>query len=156
MGWGIRRSKKIGLFRLNMSKSGLGVSFGVPGARIGINSKGKQYVRGGIPGTGLFYQQQLGNSRRQQAPASASSTNIPPKVAWGIIIGVVLLVVFALSVAVNNQPAQPVATTQPVAVQPATVQPMKSKPKAKKRRHKIKATEHVDSQQSTPKVTQEN
>lgn len=141
MGWGIRRSKKIGLFRLNMSKSGLGVSFGVPGARIGINSKGKKYVRGGVPGTGLFYQQQLGTgSRRQQATASASSTNIPPKVAWGIIIGVVVLVLFAFGVVLtDNQPAQAVGTPQPAVAQPvATEQPVKTKPKTKRRRHRTR------------------
>ena len=49
MGWSFRRSKSFGLFRFNYSKSGLGFSFGVPGARVGVNAKGKKYVRGGIP-----------------------------------------------------------------------------------------------------------
>jgi hypothetical protein len=59
MGWSFRRSKSFGLFRLNFSKSGVGYSFGVPGARIGLSAKGKKYVRGGIPGTGLSYQSSL-------------------------------------------------------------------------------------------------
>jgi hypothetical protein len=37
-------------------QSGIGYSFGVPGARVGVNAKAKKYVRGGIPGTGLYYQ----------------------------------------------------------------------------------------------------
>jgi hypothetical protein len=59
MGWSFRRSKKFGLFRLNFSKSGIGYSIGVKSARIGVNAKGKNYVRGGIPGTGLYYQSTL-------------------------------------------------------------------------------------------------
>lgn len=47
MGWSFRRSKSFGLFKLNLSKSGIGFSFGVAGARVGVNSKGKKYVRGG-------------------------------------------------------------------------------------------------------------
>jgi hypothetical protein len=41
MGWSFRRSKSFGLFKLNFSKSGIGYSFGVKGARIDINAKGK-------------------------------------------------------------------------------------------------------------------
>ena len=55
MGWSFRRCESFGLFKLNFSKSGVGFSFGVPGARVGVNAKGKKYVRGGIPGTGLYY-----------------------------------------------------------------------------------------------------
>lgn len=39
MGFRFRKSVKIGPVRLNVSKSGLGVSAGVKGARIGVNSK---------------------------------------------------------------------------------------------------------------------
>ena len=50
-----RRSMKIapGL-RLNFSKSTLGLSFGVPGARLSINTRGEIYGSTGIPGTGLY------------------------------------------------------------------------------------------------------
>lgn len=72
MGWSFRRSKSFGLFRLNFSKSGIGFSFGVPGARVGVNSKGKKYVRGGIPGTGLYYQSSLPDAQQGEAPQSAA------------------------------------------------------------------------------------
>jgi tetratricopeptide (TPR) repeat protein len=50
-----RRSMKIapGL-RLNFSKSTLGLSFGIPGARVSVNTKGDVYTSAGIPGTGLY------------------------------------------------------------------------------------------------------
>lgn len=40
--------------RVNLSKSGVGMSAGVRGARIGVNSKGKTYSSVGIPGTGIY------------------------------------------------------------------------------------------------------
>jgi len=43
--------------RLNLSKSGLGVSAGVRGLRVGIDSKGRSYVNACIPGTGLSVRQ---------------------------------------------------------------------------------------------------
>ena len=50
-----RRSMKIapGL-RLNFSKSGMGLSLGVPGARVSVNTRGDVYASTGIPGTGLY------------------------------------------------------------------------------------------------------
>lgn len=51
MGFYIRKSFKLGPIRFNLSKSGVGVSAGVKGARVGVNPKGKKYLqvgRGGI------------------------------------------------------------------------------------------------------------
>ncbi|MGQ9495791.1 MAG: DUF4236 domain-containing protein [Thermoanaerobaculaceae bacterium] len=51
MGFYIRKSFRMGPIRLNLSKSGLGVSIGVPGARVGLTPLGESYVhlgRGGI------------------------------------------------------------------------------------------------------------
>ena len=41
--------------RLNVSKSGVGLSAGVPGARVGIDSKGRTYESAGVPGSGVLY-----------------------------------------------------------------------------------------------------
>lgn len=50
-----RRSiKLIPGVRLNFSKSAIGLSVGVPGARISVNTKGDVYTSAGIPGTGLY------------------------------------------------------------------------------------------------------
>ncbi|MCU1285325.1 MAG: hypothetical protein JWO13_1675 [Acidobacteriales bacterium] len=56
MGWYLRKSVGFGPLRVNLSKSGLGYSFGVRGARIGSGPKGT-YVR--IGRGGLYYQQYL-------------------------------------------------------------------------------------------------
>ncbi len=63
MPWGFRRSLKIaGPLRLNFSKSGLGLSLGVPGLHIGTGPRGR-YVRAGVPGTGVYYRKSLKGPR---------------------------------------------------------------------------------------------
>ena len=60
MPWGFRRSLRIaGPLRLNFSKSGLGLSLGVPGLHIGRGPRGS-YLRAGLPGTGIYYRKSLG------------------------------------------------------------------------------------------------
>src|SRR6185437_6319764 len=56
MGWYLRKSVGFGPFRVNLSKSGIGYSFGVRGARIGANSRGT-YIRMGRGG--VYYQKYL-------------------------------------------------------------------------------------------------
>src|SRR5437588_12180210 len=61
--WGFRRSLRIaGPLRLNLSKSGLGLSLGVPGLHIGTGPRGR-YVRAGVPGTGVYYRKSLNSPR---------------------------------------------------------------------------------------------
>ncbi len=56
MGLRFRKSIGIGkLFRVNFSKSGIGYSFGVPGARISRSAKGDVKTTYSIPGTGISY-----------------------------------------------------------------------------------------------------
>ncbi len=56
MGWYIRKSLSLGPLRLNLSRSGVGASFGVKGARIGVGPRGS-YVHVGRGG--LYYRQNL-------------------------------------------------------------------------------------------------
>lgn len=56
MGWYLRKSVKFGPLRVNFSKSGIGYSFGVKGARIGTGPRGP-YIAGGR--YGLYYRQSL-------------------------------------------------------------------------------------------------
>ena len=49
-----RKSKKLGPFRLTVSKSGFSVSSGVKGARVSMNSKRQARRTFSIPGTGIF------------------------------------------------------------------------------------------------------
>jgi len=50
MAFYLRKSFRMGPVRLNLSKSGLGVSTGVTGARIGLTSQGKAYFHAGRGG----------------------------------------------------------------------------------------------------------
>jgi len=56
MGFIFRKSVKLAPgVRLNFSKRGLGISAGVPGARLSVSSKGRITGSTGIPGTGMRY-----------------------------------------------------------------------------------------------------
>ena len=77
---GFRFSKRIRLHKLvnlNLSKGGVGVSVGVPGARFSINSKGRSQASVGIPGTGLSYVKAFGTkSSKNKAKKSLASNQI--------------------------------------------------------------------------------
>ncbi|MGN6569029.1 MAG: DUF4236 domain-containing protein [Flavipsychrobacter sp.] len=62
MGWTFRSSKKIGLFRINFSRSGISYSFGVKGARINSGPKGT-YVTFGA--NGIYYKRKSGQNNSQ-------------------------------------------------------------------------------------------
>lgn len=53
----LRKSVKLGPLRLNLSKSGVGASFGVKGARVGVKPSGQRYVHAGRHG--LYYRANL-------------------------------------------------------------------------------------------------
>jgi len=55
MGFSYRKSVKLGPFRINASKSGLGYSVGGKGFRTGVSAKGRRYSTFSVPGTGLSY-----------------------------------------------------------------------------------------------------
>lgn len=60
--------------RLNFSKETVGLSFGVPGARYTMNSKGRRTVSAGIPGTGLYNVETLDSGARSSRSRDSSST----------------------------------------------------------------------------------
>jgi len=60
--WRFRRSVRLpGGFRLNLSKSGLGYSWGFRGFRVGRDSRGRIVKSMSIPGTGLYSRQYMTN-----------------------------------------------------------------------------------------------
>ena len=63
MAFYLRKGFNFGPIRINLSKSGLGVSAGVKGARLGVNSRGQSYVHGGRHG--LYYRKNLGTINPQ-------------------------------------------------------------------------------------------
>jgi hypothetical protein len=60
VGFYLRKSFRMGPVRLNLSKSGLGMSAGVRGARLGISSTGRSYVHAGRGG--LYLRRYLDSS----------------------------------------------------------------------------------------------
>src|SRR5438552_3075059 len=57
MAWYLRKALKLGPLRLNLSKSGIGWSLGVKGARIGTKPSGRRYVHLGRHG--IYYRRSL-------------------------------------------------------------------------------------------------
>ena len=60
--------------RLSVNKDSVGMSFGVPGARYTINSKGRRTVSTGIPGTGLYNVETLSSGKRSTRGGSKPAT----------------------------------------------------------------------------------
>lgn len=75
MAWWFQRSKKVGPFRINLSKNGIGVSVGVRGARVGVDSRGRVYRHLSLPGTGLRSREYLSTQKR----ASGGEGFRPPR-----------------------------------------------------------------------------
>lgn len=78
MGFRYRKSIRVGkYFRINVSRSGVGYSFGVPGARITHSPNGRVTTTVGIPGTGLSYSESHGGSSARSARSNHRSGTIP-------------------------------------------------------------------------------
>ena len=77
MGWNFRKSLRFGLFRINLSKSGVGYSVGLPGYRLGKDAKGRSYQQMSIPGTGIYRRDyiQSGTPRAQPTQPQQSSAS---------------------------------------------------------------------------------
>ena len=60
--------------RLNFGKETVGLSFGVPGARYTINSKGRRTISTGIPGTGIYNVETLSSGTRSSSRSNSSAT----------------------------------------------------------------------------------
>jgi Protein of unknown function (DUF4236) len=75
MGFYIRKSVSAGPFRFNLSRSGVGVSVGVKGFRIGSGPRGN-YVHMGRGG--LYYRASLGRPRRSSGLRNLGSTPYRP------------------------------------------------------------------------------
>jgi Protein of unknown function (DUF4236) len=127
-------------------KSGIGFSFGVPGARVGVNAKGKKYVRGGIPGTGIYYQSSLPDAEPGQAPQPGqppqSTASISP---LGILIAVLVvgLIIYGMSSSTQTTtsvPAAPVPQVVAPVAAPVTPKHVVRKHRGKHAAHRAAAT----------------
>jgi hypothetical protein len=79
MGFYVRKSVRAGPFRFNLSKSGLGVSAGVPGFRVGTGPRGN-YIRAGKGG--VYYRATLGG-HAQPSPHPRQSRPSSPQASPG-------------------------------------------------------------------------
>lgn len=68
MGWGYRKSIKMGPFRINLSKSGVGHSVGGRGARYTRTADGRREMTFRIPGTGLSWRRPMGRRSDRRRP----------------------------------------------------------------------------------------
>ena len=100
MGFRLRKSIKLfGGIKLNLSKSGVGISGGVKGARVSIGPRGTRTTLS-VPGTGMSYVSEKGLKKRpgkqtskQQVPMTKAHTARPYKgIRWlvGSIIGLMM------------------------------------------------------------------
>ena len=74
MGFYIRKSVKAGPFRFNLSKSGIGVSAGVPGFRVGTGPRGN-YVHMGR--NGVYYRASLNEQHTSSSPRHQQQLRTP-------------------------------------------------------------------------------
>ena len=96
---GLRFQRRIKLFpgvRINLSKSGVGVSVGDRGAHFGIDSRGRRYTSVGLPGTGLSWReyQHKPVARRCDLCAPGHVHISPGVVAIALLIAVVVVLLF--------------------------------------------------------------
>lgn len=103
MGMRFRKSIKLGGgTKLNLSKSGVGISTGVKGFRVSKNTSGRSRVTASLPGTGLSYVNEFGSSgisAGDSTPSSGTSSGSSgkgPKKNRGKLIGSLVMILLVL------------------------------------------------------------
>jgi len=90
MGFTFRKSKSLGPFRVNMSRSGVGFSVGGKGFRSGVSSRGRRYSTFSLPGTGVGYTMTHGGTdrkRKTKAGAGCMIMLVPAGVLLLFLLG---------------------------------------------------------------------
>ena len=88
MGFRLYKSVRLGKgVRLNLSKTGVGISGGVPGARYSVHSSGRTTRTVGAPGTGVYYRKDTYSKgsrsiSRRQASAPVAAAPVYPKAGF--------------------------------------------------------------------------
>ncbi len=77
MSWYFRKSVRVGAFRVNLSKRGVGVSAGVRGLRIGIDARGRGYVHAGAGGVSVRHTLSSGGSLTGRGQQPVSPVSLP-------------------------------------------------------------------------------
>lgn len=76
MGLNFRKSINLGKgFKLNIGKKSVGISGGVKGARVSVNSSGRKTATFSLPGTGLSYSVNLNKLSKGKSSGKKSGGN---------------------------------------------------------------------------------
>lgn len=79
MGFRVYKSVKLGKgVRLNLSKTGVGISAGVPGARYSVHSSGRTVKTVGVPGTGVYYRKDTYSKGARSSGSRAEPAPVAP------------------------------------------------------------------------------
>ena len=99
MGLRFRKSIKLAPgVKLNLNTKSVGVSAGVKGAHVSVNSSGRKTATFSIPGTGLSYSTNLGkkkSSKKKKSAEQSSGINIVLVVIIIILLLIIAAAVFA-------------------------------------------------------------
>ena len=105
MGLNFRKSINLGKgFKLNIGKKSVGISGGVKGARVSINSSGRKTVTLGIPGTGLSYSINLNKlfkgktSKKKNSDANDTENDNEEGTTLNINLVLVLIIIVLLAI----------------------------------------------------------
>jgi len=99
MGLNFRKSINLGKgFKLNIGKSSIGISGGVKGARVSMNSKGRKTATFSLPGTGLSYSINLNNLFKGKTSKKKSSDDKDNDNEEGTTININLVLVLIIIV----------------------------------------------------------
>ena len=78
---------------MNFSKSGIGYSAGIRGARIGRDAKGRKYSQVSIPHTGIYRRDYYGGAKgsasipsQQQVQAPPPQGAVQPAIKWRSVV----------------------------------------------------------------------
>jgi Protein of unknown function (DUF4236) len=115
MGFYLRRSLRLGPFRFNLSKSGIGVSAGVKGLRVGVDARGKGYVAGGR--YGLYFRERLSPPPQDRTdgvaqPADGAASTGPLTPATILVLMVLIGVAVAGVIYTTAPPERAPASTR--------------------------------------------
>ena len=97
MGLNFRKSINLGKgFKLNIGKKSVGISGGVKGARVSINSSGRKTATFSLPGTGLSYSVNLNNLFKKKSSKKSSNNDNDSNENEGTTININLILVLII------------------------------------------------------------
>lgn len=97
MGFHLRKSFNLGPLRLNLSNSGIGFSTGIKGFRVGVDSKGRSYVGGGV---GMLRYREYEKKQKTDSDSTdieyAFKSDAPEELQNGLAMWIKIVIMFLL------------------------------------------------------------